>query len=118
MFLLICLTILLSAVIEAAEQSLEGHKLVRFWKFGKGQSDFLDSINADVWGEDDELATALVHLDQAQFWAVHNNGFLFTNFTVIENDLSKSVQEERTRIELHAVSAKSAMVSFICIDIV
>jgi len=99
--------ILLVSVLLASEESLHGHKLVRFHEFGPDQSEFLETLQADIWGEDADLGIALVNLSPAQLAAVEKNQFLFKNFTVAEDNLAGLVEAEKRRIEL---SAKAAIV--------
>lgn len=105
--------VLLVSVILALEETLKGHKLVRIYEFGPDQSEFLETIQADIWGEDADLGIALVNLSPAQLTAVEKNQFLFKNFTIAEENLAELIEEEKIRIEVSSsLNAKAAIVSF------
>jgi len=84
-----------------------GHKLVRLGDFNEKQAEYLDGIEADVWGTDENLGLALVQLSPDQFAHVEQETSLFQNITIVENDLQTAISAESERIAAGSITSKA-----------
>ena len=65
----------------------------------------MDELECDVWAVDETNSVATVHLSPEQYAQVMSNKRLFTNVTVIDQDLEKSLEMDAIQ-NTHSKSVK------------